>query len=193
MGEVKEENERLKMYLDRIMTEYKALQMQFLETKKNTSPVANFDCRNEEDHHHTSLSLGPTISSSSSMDKKKKTIFPTNCVSFGVDKENLQLSLNCKMFKGGANQSETTNNGASSNSPMDLSSENSLEDQKEETDEFRPPSKVEKRCGDDEISQQNTAAKKTRVSVRARCDTPTVRILYRIPYHACMVDFLSCP
>ena len=57
-------------------------------------------------------------------------------------------------------------------------SNNSFEKQKEEEPtEIWPPSKILKtmKSGDEEVSQQSQV-KKTRVSIRARCDTPTVSI-----------------
>lgn len=69
LGEVREENQRLKMYLNKIMKDYQTLQMQFLdiakqEAKKSTnlSSAHKTNKELEESDELTSLSLGRTLS-----------------------------------------------------------------------------------------------------------------------------------
>lgn len=81
-------------------------------------------------------------------------------------KESLSLGSLCTFEASKSGTNETLPNP---------SPENSFGEPKEEAGETWPPSKVLKtvRGGDDEVPQQNPA-KKARVSVRARCDTPTM-------------------
>ncbi|KAI6683008.1 hypothetical protein NL676_028921 [Syzygium grande] len=195
MGEVREENQRLKTYLDRIMKEYKTLQMQFFhivkpdrEQKKpsdNEAAANGNDERQqtEESEELVSLSLGRATSSehsekddeknkSSISSREGKTLFLEN-ISKGQD---LGLSLDCKSsdaLRMSLVEALLKNNNNNKSSPA-----TSFEDHlKEEAGQTWPPSKVLKTMrsdGDDEVSQQNPP-KKARVSVRARCDTATVQ------------------
>ncbi|XP_038986373.1 WRKY transcription factor 72A-like isoform X2 [Phoenix dactylifera] len=167
MGEVREENEKLKTTLARIVKDYQSLQMQFFdiiqqeqEKKPTETPPVPIEV---EEPELVSLSLG-TSSSGHKKEEKVKT---------NKSKENeqiegsLALGLDCK-FKG----SSTGTKEPGSN----LSLEDSFEEPKEEEPgEPWPPSKVLKhlRNGDEEVSQQ-PHVKKARVSVRARCDAPTM-------------------
>lgn len=181
MGEVREENQRLKMYLDRIMKEYETLQMQFQgivqqEAKKSTTTTdhaSNNDHRQQDESELVSLSLG-SVSRNLKKDIEKNKIFkgvkePTDDQQV---KEGLSLGLDCKFE---ASKSSATEGRLLSN-PSPASSS---EEPKEEAGETWPPSKSLKttRSADDEVSLQNPV-KKARVSVRARCDAPTVSILY---------------
>ncbi|KAA8540934.1 hypothetical protein F0562_024928 [Nyssa sinensis] len=164
MGEVREENQRLKMYLDRIMKDYKNLQNQFYdivqqEAKKPTNTAKIH--RESEEPELVSLSLGRTSSDPILKDDKYK--IPSKGKENEKGKEGLTLGLDSK-FK-------LIKTGPS----MNPSPENSLEEVKEEVRESWPPQKNLKtvRSGDDEVSQQNPA-KRARVSVRVRCDTPTM-------------------
>ncbi|XP_077233402.1 WRKY transcription factor 72A-like [Tasmannia lanceolata] len=168
MGEVREENERLKMILARIVKDYQSLQMQFYdivqqEQAKKCTENASTDEEIEEPEL-VSLSLG----TSSSGHKKEEKM---NSCSKGKEdeqmKEGLTLGLDCKFEESNSGQIDP---------PLNPSPENSSEEVKEdEVGEPWPPSKILKtlRSGDDEVSQQ-THVKKARVSVRARCETPTM-------------------
>nr|WGV38205.1 WRKY [Loropetalum chinense var. rubrum] len=169
MGEVREENQRLRMYLDRIMKDYKTLQMHFYDTiqqeaaKKSTDKTCYNQGKKDEQFEESklvSLSLGRTIST----EQKKTSIKGTEDEQF---KESLSLRLNSKF--------QVLKTGPSEHLP-NPSTENSLEESKEEGRETWPPGKnvlKRMRSGDDEVSQQNPT-KKARVSVRARCDTATM-------------------
>ncbi|CAN4099360.1 unnamed protein product [Withania somnifera] len=179
MREVMEENQRLRTHLDRIMNEYQSLQNQFYDIvqreadKKSSSTVntTQHESDNEVDEL-VSLSLGRTTS-----DMKKDELFKIIKKDKGHDEEglvnkSLALGLDCKF--------ETT---LTECSPVNFSPENSLEDQanKDENGETStttcPPNKNLKTMrhnGDgDDVSQKNPA-KRARVSVRIRCDAPTM-------------------
>lgn len=170
MGEARDENQRLKIYLDRIVKDYRTLQMKFHditdqqeETKKSTDPVD--DHQGSEHHELVSLTLG-RISSEPKRDGKS---CKTSSQGENHDKKSLSLGLDCTFE---ASKSDT-NEGL-----PNLSSVNSFGEPKEEAGEAWQRSKALKtmRGGDDEVIMQQNPAKKARVSVRARCDTPTVSI-----------------
>ncbi|KAH7550341.1 hypothetical protein ACOSP7_024400 [Xanthoceras sorbifolium] len=180
MGEVREENQRLKMYLDRIMKDYKTLQMQFYdivqqEAKKPIITDSSTDHQEMEEPSDdlVSLSLGRSSSDSKKDDQKNKT---PNChqgkKENGQGHEGLSLRLDCKFEASKSDAVEPLPNPSPENSSED---HHHHHQSKEEAGETWPPSKVLKtmRSGEDELLQQNTV-KKTRVSVRARCDTTTM-------------------
>ncbi|XP_042477172.1 WRKY transcription factor 72B-like [Macadamia integrifolia] len=173
MGKVKQENEVLKMTLSQIMKEYRSLQMHLMsmvhqeEAKRSTdtAPATNQEIEEPE----ISLSLG-RISS----EPKKEEKSPSNSSNDKKDdkqlKEGLDLRLDCKF--------EGSSNPCSNEPTLNLSSPetNFEEPKKEEPGEIWPPSKILKtmRSADDDEASQQPQVKKTRVSVRARCDTPTL-------------------
>ncbi|CAL5362165.1 unnamed protein product [Camellia sinensis] len=165
MGEVREENKRLRMNLNRIIKEYQTLQMQFYDIARQESKESTNTAREEtEDPDQlVSLSLGRT-----SRDSKKDIEKPRKGKEDiqQDDKEGLALGLHCDFDMSKTRPIET---------PVKPSPENSLEMKEEEAGEGWAPNKVLKttRSEDDEVSQQNPA-KKARVSVRVRCDTPTM-------------------
>ncbi|XP_059670288.1 probable WRKY transcription factor 72 isoform X2 [Cornus florida] len=174
MSEVKEENARLKMMLEKIKKDYQSLQMQFVyslqqESKKNNSSPCITDHEDIEEPELVSLRLGR-----SSPPSETKRDHDNNSSSSKARSEDEQL-------KGGLKLGLDYNNFEGSKSdPVELvsdpSPEISLEERKEdEAGETWPPSKALKtmRSGEDELSQQ-TGVKRARVSVRARCDTPTM-------------------
>ncbi|KAK3226473.1 hypothetical protein Dsin_006335 [Dipteronia sinensis] len=176
MGEVREENQRLKIYLNRIMKDYKTLQMQFndivqQEAKKPTTDHSSNDHHQEMEEEEpsddlVSLSLGRSSSDSKKHEDQKNKTTPSPDQDKG-----LSLGLDYRKFE------ESKSSDATQPLP-NPSPDNSSEDQapKEEAGETWPPSKVlkmMKSSGEDETLQQNSV-KKARVSVRARCDTPTM-------------------
>ncbi|XP_068653593.1 WRKY transcription factor 72A-like [Aristolochia californica] len=168
MGEVREENERLKITLARIVKEYQSLQLQFydivnLEQAKKSTESASNDQEIEEPEL-VSLSLGTTASGSKKEDKGGNSSKSKEDEQL---KEGLTLGLDFKF-----EESDSGPAGA----PSNRSPENCSEEGKgEEMGEPWEPSKILKnvRNGDDEVSQQ-AHAKKARVSVRARCEAPTM-------------------
>ncbi|XP_047181808.1 WRKY transcription factor 72A-like [Vigna umbellata] len=163
MGEVIEENQRLKMRLNRILNDYRTLQMQFHsiveQETKDCSEKPNNDGEDEgamEESELVSLSLGRIpIIRSNEKGKVPKTLKEE-------DKEGLSLGLECKF--------ETSKSGSASEHVGNPSPSNSVEEVVKE--EGGGESKGQK-TNRDEIAEQNPA-KKARVCVRARCDTPTL-------------------
>ncbi|KAK4437092.1 WRKY transcription factor 72A [Sesamum alatum] len=173
MDEVMEENQRLKMYLDQILKDYRTLQMQYRDViQKEAKNAPNTDSSDrdhdtDEPNQLFALSLGISSSSDRVKDEPRKTIAINEDVLEGGDREGtLTLGLDCKIEAPKKLQVEPSPNP---------SPENSLEDAKEEAGETWPPKTMKnvRDGGDDEISQQNPA-KRARVSVRVRCDTPTM-------------------
>ncbi|XWS60593.1 hypothetical protein CRYUN_Cryun07bG0048900 [Craigia yunnanensis] len=166
MGEVREENQRLKMYLNRIMKDYQILQMQFYDIvrqdAKKSAATTNNDHQEVEEPELVSLTLG-RFSSDSKKDDQNKTSSQGKEEEKG--KEGLSLGI---YYKFEASKSDVDDEPLPNPSPA-----NSSQEPKEE--ETCPPSKVLKtmKSGDDEVLQQNPA-KKARVCVRARCDTHTM-------------------
>ncbi|XP_004508768.1 WRKY transcription factor 72A-like isoform X2 [Cicer arietinum] len=174
MSEVREENERLKMCLNKIMNEYRTLEMQFhnmvkQETKKNSVD----DNHNKEiivESDLVSLSLGrvPSSNPRNEVNKVSKLALNNNDEEF---KEELSLGLDCKFE---TSKSGSTNEGLPNISSPINSSE--VPTKEEEGGETWPPSKTLNkmvRDTEDEVVQQ-APPKKARVCVRARCDTPTM-------------------
>ncbi|XP_050375196.1 WRKY transcription factor 72A-like [Argentina anserina] len=186
-GEVREENERLKVLLARTMKDYQNLQMHFLDIiQKEKRKKGTMDTSSSADHQGTvpaepdelvSLSLGRTSSSTTSSSHEhylrkdhheivKKTSRDSN--DEVMHEPGLALELGCRSSEPAATDHETMKVNSSSEY------NSSVGDPKEdEVAEIWPPSKM-LRTRDDDVSQQLTHLKKARVSVRARCDTPTL-------------------
>lgn len=161
MEVVKEENQRLKKHLDRIMKDYRNLQMQFQEVAQKTNGVKH------DEAELVSLSLGRT--SSDTKKELSKLILSKN--ENEEEEDNLALGLDCNFQWHAITPSKS--------SPSNLSPENSSGEVKDDEKgaETWPPQKVLKtmRNEEDDVAQQNPT-KRAKVSVRVRCDTPTVRI-----------------
>ncbi|KAK4766652.1 hypothetical protein SAY87_008294 [Trapa incisa] len=197
MGHVREENQRLKVYLDQIMGDYRTLQMQFQGIVKQaggdktpTDETVTI-CKNNSNQEAgeggsdlVSLSLGRAPSSGDSKDKEHEGIIdqkpsPPSKIrgcnagdkeALGEEDQRLKLGLDCKyevLSKSNAMESTRPNSSPAS----------SVEEQKnEEPAETWPPGKATKRTrgSEDEASLRNdNPVKKARVSIRVRCDTPT--------------------
>lgn len=162
MGEVREENQRLKKYLDRMMKDYRTLQMKFhdivqQEGRKSVDTTNNH--QEIEEPEFVSLRLGRTLSDTKK--EEKINVVSTQWKEAEETKEGLSLGLDCKL---------ELSKSIENQSPINIS-----EEVKEEAGETWAPNKAFKRSGDDEAPQQNPV-KKARVCVRARCDTLTVSI-----------------
>ncbi|CAJ2664511.1 unnamed protein product [Trifolium pratense] len=181
MGEVREENQRLKMCLNKIMTEYRALEIQFQNMVKQETKKNNVDT-NDNNHDEimaesdlVSLSLGrvPSNNVPKNEDKNNKVSKLTLNNEDGEFKEELALGLDCKFE---TSKSSSTNEGLP-NVPSPVNSSEVVPIKDDEVVETWPPSKVVNnkttRDAEEEVAQQ-TPAKKARVCVRARCDTPTM-------------------
>ncbi|KAJ3683620.1 hypothetical protein LUZ60_013847 [Juncus effusus] len=179
MGEAREENERLKSILTQLNDDYCLLQTHYYEIikqdkgkkVKETSPVAPPKSKYVEEDHDLaiSLSLGnkPSLNGLKKEEKKNNDI-KHNKADKKKEEEGLKLGLEYSKFEGSNNKSDQA--------MLSLSSDNSFEETKEEKPgEPWPPSKILKnlRGVEDDLSQQ-PQIKKARVSVRARCDTPTM-------------------
>lgn len=180
MGEVREENERLQVLLSRIVKDYQDLQMHFLDViqKEETIKKSMDTSTTAEADELVSLSLGRTSSTTSTNDHqprkdhheimKKNSKDDDNC-NEGMNETGLALELGWRSFEPAA---------AVDHEPMKVnsSSENNISagnPKEDEVTETWPPSKMLK-TRDEDVSQQQTHLKKARVSVRARCDAPTV-------------------
>ncbi|KAK3406291.1 WRKY transcription factor 72B [Eucalyptus grandis] len=178
MSQVREENQKLKMYLNQIMRDYRTLQMKFFDAvkqeddNKKSANATKGSCReiDQESDELVSLSLGRATSDSKklSLEDKNKSLAQvkdnTNDHKF---EEGLGFGLDYKL--------ELLTSGTTESLP-NPSPDTSIEEAKEEAGETWPPGIVKKTMRtscDDEVSQQNPV-KKARVSVRARCDTPTM-------------------
>ncbi|TYI08817.1 hypothetical protein ES332_A09G028500v1 [Gossypium tomentosum] len=146
----KEENERLKMMLEQIQENYKSLQSRFFEIIKQESAIEE----GSEEPELVSLSLGRSSPTGSKKDDKKTTI----CKKTEEDDHNksgLTLGLDSKFQL----STEIVSNPSHENSSKDAN-------------------KVQKRPSSDEDHEegveQKSQVKRARVSVRTRCDAPTM-------------------
>ncbi|XVE68056.1 hypothetical protein DITRI_Ditri09bG0038300 [Diplodiscus trichospermus] len=165
MGEVKEENERLKMMLEQIQEDYKSLQLRFFEilqqgaANKSTDTAPNSE-NDAPEPDLVSLSLG-RCSTDSQKDEK--------ATSSGKMKEEQEIKAGLTLGLDSKFQlfSEIVSNPSPENSSDEPKEDNAVE--------TWPPSKTQKTTtnGDEDVAQQNHV-KRARVSVRARCDAPTM-------------------
>ncbi|KAL8118232.1 WRKY transcription factor 72A-like [Apium graveolens] len=176
MQEVREENQRLRTYLDKMMKDYQSLQTQFnnIVHEKDSPNKSKYDrALNHQDyreHKHeapefdVSLSLGRSSSSELKRDNVRKHSSSPQKAETSTktieQEEGLRLGLDCRFDM---QPSVLSKEGLPESSP-----EHSVDEEKEVQAQ-----KSEKAPEDDEVSHQNPA-KKARVSVRVRCDTPTM-------------------
>ncbi|KAB1994144.1 hypothetical protein ES319_D13G080000v1 [Gossypium barbadense] len=183
MGEVKEENERLKLLLCQIVKDYQSLHTRFLDVlkkeeanKSTTTPIVGSHEENNEEHHQLiSLSLGRSSSNDPPKKQEKKSSKEEDDDDDDGKHGNdggggLELGLECKFEPDGSIESEKNNN------PSCESSLGKPEEEEKEPTEVWTPSKILKsvKNGDEEDVSEPMQLKKTRVSVRTRCDTPTM-------------------
>ncbi|XP_031108955.1 probable WRKY transcription factor 72 isoform X2 [Ipomoea triloba] len=185
MKEVKEENARLKTLLAKIEKDYSSLQMRFFDVFSHQPPeIEKKSCKISSplsSHHHdeeTQISL--RLGRSPSPDRRQSRVSDdinaaAAAKSTDEDDDEHNQTLKLGLDYGGDNKSTEPNLELSSGrqSPDNSASETKEEDAAA-AGETWPPSKALKatRSGDDELSQPSV--KRARVSVRARCDTPTM-------------------
>ncbi|KAK9741164.1 hypothetical protein RND81_03G086300 [Saponaria officinalis] len=171
MGEMKEENERLKKTLEQIKNDYKSLQIRFFDILHHEQPLTMSEDKSlrteikKEDDPETSLSLGLQSASKRKKDDNSSTSAKdrkfTELMSDGLS---LGLEFKCTPHI------DLTDVGSERS--------NEIEDAKEDdTGEACRPSKVLKTTENSEKqeeSDQSNNPKRARVSVRARCETPTM-------------------
>ncbi|KAK2636321.1 hypothetical protein Ddye_031113 [Dipteronia dyeriana] len=188
MGEVREENERLKLLLAQMLKDYKSLQKNFLymvkqeeANKKSTDTIFSSTPRrqstDQEEPGLISLSLGRGSSTEPNKkdEEKNQNLNGGRLLSLGLD-------LNCRFDQ--LINSSTCTQPSDDDEKNKITSSSFHEDQLKEEEpiiETRPPpSKNIKNMrnggGDreDEQVMEQTHLKKARVSVRARCETPTM-------------------
>lgn len=166
MDEVMEENQRLKMYLDRVLKDYRTLQMQYRDMIQQADHHPKRCANTTDDHTELETSDHEQIDLSLGIGDARKPTKIDNNSEARDHKQGLSLGLDCKFDLPEKSPVEPSPN---------LTPENSTEEVKEEAGETWPPKGIKnvREGGDDEISQQNPT-KRARVSVRVRCDTPTV-------------------
>ncbi|XP_019185444.1 PREDICTED: probable WRKY transcription factor 72 [Ipomoea nil] len=179
MKEVKEENARLKTLLAKIEKDYSSLQMRFFDVfSHQPAEIEKKSCKiNDDEETQISLRLGRSPSPDRRHSRVIDDINAAAAKSTDEDEEHNQ-TLKLGLDYGGVqpdNKSTEPNLELSSDrqSPDNSASETKEEDAAA-AGETWPPSKALKatRSGDDELSQPSV--KRARVSVRARCDTPTM-------------------
>ncbi|WOL08150.1 hypothetical protein Cni_G16902 [Canna indica] len=170
MVEVREENQRLRTTLTKIIKDYQSLQMHFsdiFQQQQTKKPVEKILTMSDNVEENLSLSLGTC----SSGQKKEDTATKITAKGSENFEEDLTLRLDCRV--------EGSSNSTTLSEPLKLSPDNSSDNLKEDdiNGESWPPNKTilksSPRNGDDEASQQ-PQVKKARVSVRTRCDGPTM-------------------
>lgn len=163
MGEVKEENERLKKTLERVEKDYQSLQLRFFDILHKDVPKKGVVTSHEdqsEEPEFVSLCLGR----SPTEPKKEARIGDFDKPTEDNVGPNLTLGLDSKHML----EMEMVS---------DLSPRNSSEEPKEtETEGTLSTNQSAKVINVNTDISDQMPAKRARVSVRARCDTPTVSI-----------------
>lgn len=166
MKKVIEENERLRAMLKQMEKDYKTLQMHFFEVVHRKSKRNLNSSLSHEEHDESeivSLSLGRSAGEAT----KDFKIMDRSSKDEQLDAEGLTLGLDSKFHVSKRKQTEAM---------FELGPENSFEESKEEeAKEMRPPIETLKvsKNGENE-GQEQSLVKRARVSVRTRCDAPTV-------------------
>ncbi|XP_028780537.1 probable WRKY transcription factor 72 isoform X2 [Neltuma alba] len=165
MGGVKEENEeRLDMMLDQVGKDYQSLQMRFFDIlRREASEKGKADSADSHDETEepelVSLCLGRGPRDPKKDTRIGNTTKPKESEDLAA-RLTLRLDCNC----------ETSTEMVSDQSPGNSSGETK---EAEMGGTWQSNKSVKAKSGEDEISEQ-IPAKRARVSVRARCDTPTM-------------------
>ncbi|CAL0318276.1 unnamed protein product [Lupinus luteus] len=176
MREVIEENKRLKLLLARLSNDYQSLQTNFTDIliqqdrqEESTKATCQTSIVHEESEF-ISLSLGMSCTNQPSRDEKKNS---NRAEKRKLDDEDLHkglaLGLDIK-FDPSTTEAEVTNNHSQQRR---FGNE---EEKREESSEIWAHSKVMNtmKAEDKSETSQHSQLKKTRVSIRARCETQTM-------------------
>uniref|UniRef100_A0A7N0V0T6 WRKY domain-containing protein n=1 Tax=Kalanchoe fedtschenkoi TaxID=63787 RepID=A0A7N0V0T6_KALFE len=178
MGEVRKENERLRLHLDKMIKDYQALQKQVQDIENaelpSTSPdfnqaTAASDSRQEfeEENELVSLSLGRTAS----IDLKRSKVIQGN------ESDSLALGLeDFKVFEEPKSDAPVENLAVQGHEIIRSSSEETTREELAAASSW-PPQKVSKRSSEDNnepSSYPRSSGKRARVCLRIRCETPTM-------------------
>ncbi|KAL5975093.1 WRKY transcription factor [Asimina triloba] len=185
MGEVREENKRLKMKLAGIVKDYQSLQIQFfnnLQEEQGKKPTNETSVPQETKRERDLISLSLGTSSTGKKKEEKMTACSDEDEEDAQLKETLSLKLLYSSSRrledeadcGGPIKVASTNLSSPQNSSEGGKKEESGEAWAQQPAASRSRQQAAVENGDEEVSHQ-PAAKKARVSVRARCDTPTVQ------------------
>ncbi|KAK1357765.1 WRKY domain-containing protein [Heracleum sosnowskyi] len=176
MCKVRQENDRLKSYLDKMTMDYQTLQMKFQQSARyeqvDQAPkkFTDQEILEHEEPEFVCLSLGRSSLGEVKVDDyyKEKSTSPKKVEAAKVinlrDKENglVKLGLNCKFDEGSFSE------------PNPSIENNSREEVVGETCSPKTSLKTMRSAVDDEVLVQQNPAKKARVSVRVRCEAPTM-------------------
>lgn len=197
MGEVRQENERLKTMLSRIIEDHRSLQKHFNDVLQQgrEKKLAGRSPADVEETELVSLSLGTSTSTSSrwyTTEEKSSTIAEGQGRQLGLLKirqgaAGISLGLSAGSQLSGATDQKVPRPDVLLSLSPEGSSEETAKDADDTTasmEQWPAPSQTAKssRSGagtggtetEDEVAPQAPMVKKARVSVRARCDAPTM-------------------
>lgn len=185
MGEVREENKRLKTMLSRIVDDYRSLQLHFHDVlqkgqaKKLIADPSTTMPTGIEEPEFVSLSLSTSTSMHRKEEKSSAAEGKGREDFMSIKEEGLSLGLSACKDDGATNSIAKILPDVMTLSP-EVSSEDAKDDAMEAADQQWTPSKTQKNSRNVGMEPEDDIgplpqAKKARVSVRARCDAPTVR------------------
>ncbi|KAF8705752.1 hypothetical protein HU200_030955 [Digitaria exilis] len=199
MGEVREENERLKTMLSRIINQYQSLHTHFLDVVKVHEQAANkaklpaaaaaaavAPATDDVDDPDELVSLSLGTRSNGTVIRRKGHERSSSSSAGTADEGNLSLGLGITRSTGDDDKASGASASAAAPGVLNLSSDDSSS--ADDATAAKPaahdaaaacpagtsrksPSGGSGEGADDEVQQQ---AKKARVSVRVKCDTPTM-------------------
>ncbi|KAL8160956.1 hypothetical protein V2J09_012445 [Rumex salicifolius] len=165
MGEVKEENQRLRNMLEKIEKDYRSLQMRYHDVLQHEPSRNSMDAHEineiEEPEISLRLGMGPVENTNTSTKASKdQKLDVSDGLSLGLDFKCPPKIDVCEMASDDPSHEAEETKG----------------DEVGESRETWPPSKAPKtiRTENEGPSTESNVAKRARVSVRARCDTPTM-------------------